>query len=43
MEFLVRQSNRLPPDMPAERQQEINEAERTRAMELRDAGLLVKL
>lgn len=43
MEFLVRTSNRIPPEFPAERQQELRTAERQRAMELREAGILRRL
>lgn len=43
MEFLVRSENRLPPDTPAERREELRRAERARAMELREAGILKRL
>ena len=44
MEFLVRQSNRMPitPDF-AEQRQTLMRAERKRAQELRDGGFLVRL
>ena len=43
MEFLVRSENRLPPETPAERREELRSAERARAMELRAAGILKRL
>ncbi|WP_084127477.1 muconolactone Delta-isomerase [Demequina sp. NBRC 110054] len=43
MEFLVRSENRLPSDTPAERREELKRAERARAVELRNEGLLKKL
>ncbi len=43
MEFLVRAENRLPPETPAERREELRSAERARAMELREAGILKRL
>ncbi len=43
MEFLVRSENRLPPETPAERREELRSAERARAMELREAGVLKRL
>jgi muconolactone D-isomerase len=43
MEFLVRQSNGLPADMPDEQRQAIRKAERARAMELRTEGILLRL
>jgi muconolactone D-isomerase len=43
MDFLVRLRNDLPPDTPAERSSGLRDAEKARAMELRDAGILVKL
>lgn len=43
MEFLVRLRNDMPPDIPPERSAELRTAERARAMELRDAAILVKL
>jgi muconolactone D-isomerase len=43
VEFLVRSENRLPPETPAERREELRSAERARAMELREAGVLKRL
>lgn len=43
MEFLVRLANKQPPDMPAEVREQLRTAERARAQELRDAGILVRL
>jgi muconolactone D-isomerase len=43
VEFLVRSENRLPPETPAERRAELRSAERARAMELREAGVLKRL
>ncbi|MGH8869956.1 MAG: muconolactone Delta-isomerase family protein [Actinomycetes bacterium] len=43
MEFLVRSENHLPADVPAEEREKLRAAERTRAMELRDAGILKRL
>lgn len=43
MEFLVRSENRLPPETAAERREELRAAERSRAMELRAAGILKRL
>lgn len=43
MEFLVRLYNRLPAETPPERRDELRRAERARAMELREQGLLVRL
>lgn len=43
MEFLVRTANRLPPDFPAERREEMRARERARADELRAAGMLLRL
>ena len=43
MEFLVRSENRLPPEFPAERRTELRAAERSRAVELRAAGILKRL
>ncbi|MDY7102751.1 MAG: muconolactone Delta-isomerase family protein [Actinomycetota bacterium] len=43
MEFLVRTTNNLPPDTPPERRRELRDAERARAQELRDEGVLRKL
>jgi muconolactone D-isomerase len=43
VEFLVRSENRLPPETPAERREELRTAERARAVELRAAGVLKRL
>lgn len=43
MEFLVRSENRLPPDTPDERRAELKAAERARAMQLRERGILKRL
>jgi muconolactone D-isomerase len=43
MEFLVRTENLLPPDTPDEDREELRKAERERAMELREAGILKRL
>jgi muconolactone D-isomerase len=43
MEFLVRTENLLPPDTPDETRAELRKAERARAQELRDAGVLKRL
>lgn len=43
MEFLVRTTNHLPPDMPPALRRELREAERARARELRQAGVLRRL
>jgi muconolactone D-isomerase len=43
VEFLVRAENRLPVETPAERRDELRAAERARAMELREAGILKRL
>jgi muconolactone D-isomerase len=43
VEFLVRSENRLPPETAAERRAELRSAERARAMELREAGVLKRL
>ncbi|WP_053912849.1 muconolactone Delta-isomerase family protein [Streptomyces sp. TP-A0875] len=43
MEFLVRTENLLPPDTPDEVREELRRAERVRAMELREAGVLKRL
>jgi muconolactone D-isomerase len=43
MEFLVRSENRLPPDTAPERRAELRAAERDRAMELREQGILRRL
>jgi muconolactone D-isomerase len=43
VEFLVRSENRLPPDTPDERRAELKAAERARAMQLRERGILKRL
>lgn len=43
MEFLVRAQNNLPPETPDETVQRLREAERARAMQLREAGILKRL
>ena len=43
MEFLVRTENRLPPDTPDETRDRLRKAERERAQQLRDAGVLKRL
>jgi muconolactone D-isomerase len=44
MEFLVRQTNRMPADEASQRlREELRIVERRRAQELRDAGILIKL
>ena len=43
MEFLVRIYIELPPDMPADRERELREAEAVRARELRDQGTIVRI
>ena len=43
MEFLVRQSNGAASALPPERHEELRIAERARAGELREAGILVRL
>jgi muconolactone D-isomerase len=43
MEFLVRAENRLPPDTPEETRERLRKAERERAVELREAGVLKRL
>ncbi|OLT12890.1 muconolactone delta-isomerase [Pseudonocardia sp. CNS-139] len=43
MEFLVRAENRLPLDTPEEERNRLRKAERARAQELRDAGILERL
>jgi muconolactone D-isomerase len=43
MEFLVRTTNHLPADTPAERVQELKRGERARAQELREAGVLKRI
>jgi muconolactone D-isomerase len=42
-EFLVRLVNARPADLPDATRDEVKRAERARAMELRDAGILVRL
>ncbi|MEO3789459.1 muconolactone Delta-isomerase family protein [Nonomuraea sp. B10E15] len=43
MEFLVRTENLLPPDTPDHTRDRLRSAERERAQELRDAGVLKRL
>jgi muconolactone D-isomerase len=43
MEFLVRTENLLPPDTPDEARERLRGAERQRAQQLRDAGILQRL
>jgi muconolactone delta-isomerase len=43
MEFLVRTENLLPADTPDEARERLREAERERAGELRDIGVLKRL
>ena len=43
MEFLVRQSNSAASALPPERHEELRTAERARASELRESGILVRL
>lgn len=43
MEFLVRTENLLPPDTPDETRERLRGAERQRAQQLRDAGILKRL
>jgi muconolactone D-isomerase len=43
MEFLVRTENLLPRDTPDEIRDQLRAAERQRAMELREAGILKRL
>ncbi|MEO3869513.1 muconolactone Delta-isomerase family protein [Nonomuraea sp. B12E4] len=43
MEFLVRTENLLPPDTPDHTREHLRKAERERAMELREAGILKRL
>jgi muconolactone D-isomerase len=43
VEFLVRSENRLPPDTPDDRRAELRAAERARATELREEGVLRRL
>jgi muconolactone D-isomerase len=43
VEFLVRTENLLPPDTPDEVREQLRTAERERATELREAGILRRL
>ncbi len=43
MEFLVRQSAAAASALPPERREELRAAERARAAELRQAGILIKI
>jgi muconolactone delta-isomerase len=43
MEFLVRQSAEAASALPAQRREELRAAERARAAELREAGILVRI
>ncbi|MEU1517507.1 muconolactone Delta-isomerase family protein [Streptomyces sp. NPDC005811] len=43
MEFLVRTENLLPPDTPDDTREQLRKAERERAVELRQAGILKRL
>ncbi|PXY22699.1 muconolactone Delta-isomerase family protein [Prauserella muralis] len=43
MEFLVRTENRLPPDTPDETRDQLRKAERERALQLREDGVLKRL
>lgn len=43
MEFLVRQSSSAANSLPAEQRETLRAAERARAAELREAGILIKL
>lgn len=43
MEFLVRTENLLPVDTPDETREQLRKAERERAQQLRDAGILKRL
>lgn len=43
MEFLVRTENRMPADTPDAVRERLRSAERARAQELRDAGVLRRL
>lgn len=43
MEFLVRTENLLPADTPDETREQLRKAERERAQQLRDAGVLKRL
>ena len=43
MEFLVRTENLPPPDTPEETRNQLRKAERERAQQLREAGILKRL
>ncbi|WP_255955288.1 muconolactone Delta-isomerase family protein [Streptomyces odontomachi] len=43
MEFLVRTENLLPPDTPDDERARLRAAERERAVQLREAGILKRL
>ncbi|WP_199432001.1 muconolactone Delta-isomerase [Qaidamihabitans albus] len=43
MEFLVRTENLLPPDTPDDTRERLRRAERERAQQLREAGVLKRL
>jgi muconolactone delta-isomerase len=43
MEFLVRTETLLPPDTPEETRDQLRKAERGRAQQLREAGILKRL
>jgi muconolactone D-isomerase len=43
MEFLVRTDNLLPPDTPDQTREQLRVAERERANQLREAGILKRL
>lgn len=43
MEFLVRTENLLPPETPDDTREQLRKAERDRAMELREEGILKRL
>lgn len=43
MEFLVRSENRMPPDTPDDERAELKTAERARAGQLREQGVLKRL
>jgi muconolactone D-isomerase len=43
MEFLVRQASTAANSLPAEQREQLRTAERARAAELREAGILIKL
>jgi muconolactone D-isomerase len=43
VEFLVRTENLLPPDTPDDTRDQLRNAERERAQQLRDAGILKRL